>query len=260
MIKKAAWVLCLLFIIPVISRAEAFNIKPFFGYSTVRMNDVNDDINFRVNELRKIVQTNIPAPDPFKGNYAWGVQIEYPLQEKYFVTLTTFYFSEKTSAETLPGAPATTYDYHYSRKIELFDVSIGLNYYFNYSSWKRLNTYFGAGAGLGSGWSSSDFQYDDTSNNHINNTGDFSSNALTAYFCLGGTARLFRYLFLSAEAGVRFANLRQMDGKLKVDQTFSGSSGSSQKYTNNDFTTEALYDYTGFYFLVGTGIVIPFFK
>ena len=69
--------------------------------------------------------------------------------------------------------------------------------------------------------------------------------------------RLSTWLFLSGEAGIRFANLQQMDGQLRVDEDVDNV---VRKTIENNYVTDAAYDFTGFYFTVGTGFMLPFFK
>lgn len=231
-----------------ISYGQTLAIKPYFGYATVNMTEVNEDLDFRIRDFRQLVNEPLPAPDHFNGNYAWGVQIEYRLEEDYFLNVSTYYFREKNGADYFGSISSGPIDFHFDREIELFDVGIGLKYFFNYSSWKRINTYIGSGVGVGLGWSKSNFRYTDQKpeTDDFDNTGDFSSNQLTANITAGGIYRVFPALYLSVEVGIRFANMQQMDGPLTTLQD-----------GRNEITTDAAFDFTGFFVTLGTGIVIP---
>ncbi len=237
-------------------RAQNFTIKPYFGYTTVRMADANNDTKVRIENLRRITGQPLSFPDAFKGDYTWGAQIEYHMEENYFFNLNTSYFREKNTANNTTTVSASPFTYHTDRQIELFEISVGLHYYINYSSWKRVNTYLGGGFGLGLGWFQSNLKFNDK-DNRVNNSADFSSNALTAHICGGATVRLSTWLFLSGEAGIRFANLQQMDGQLRVDEDVDNV---VRKTIENNYVTDAVYDFTGFYFTLGTGFMLPFFK
>ncbi|MEJ2636644.1 MAG: hypothetical protein P8184_15290 [Calditrichia bacterium] len=237
------------------SQAQMLSVKPYFGYATVKMGEVNDDAKTRIKSLAEQTQQALLPPDPLNGDYAWGFQVEYHLEENYFLNVNSYYFREKTATDNfnLFDQPI---EFDVNRRIEYFEISIGINYYFDYNSWRRVNTYFGAGGGLGLGWSKSNFKYND-SKNFVNNSGDVSSNALTAYGCLGVRIRLFPFMFLTTEIGAHFANLGQMTGQYRVDQRVNSE---YLNYTNKDYTTAAAFNYSGYYITVGTGFVIPFVK
>ena len=231
--------------------AQTVSVQPYFGYSTVRMSEANNDMVVRVNQLRRFSQQFIPSPDPLNGNYTWGVGVTYRFEDDYFATVKTLYFSEKTGKDYRRTAVDYPLDFHFDRDIRFFDFTIGLQYFFNYSSWKRINYYLGAGAGLGLGWSRSNFTYQDNNPaiNNIDSRGDFSGSAMTAHFALGLTLRVLPPVFLSAEGGYRFANLRQLEGQLKL---------SGVLYPN--YVTESSYDFSGFYITIGTGFILPIFE
>ncbi len=253
--KRFVFIMSVFFLLNVsILNARSITLKPYFGYATVRMDDMNSDLKLRVNELAKLVQNNLPIPADFNGNYAWGAQIQYRLQDNNFIHLNTFYFKEKNSAEDLQRLGGGDYEYLFSRQIELFEIGFGLHYFFNYSSWKRVNTYLGAGAGLGFGWSESDVFYQDQQNNLVDNRGEFSSNALTAHIAAGANIRIFPAFFISGEVGYRFANLQNLTGTFKANQRLPNGTINN---TDDDFSTTAAYDFSGFYITIGIGIKIP---
>jgi hypothetical protein len=251
MIKKLAILSILTIAFAQQAAAQNFYLKPYAGYATVRMNDANEDMAFRVGELQKQVQQALPTPDKLNGNWVWGVQLEYHQEGNYFFNLNTWFFREKTATDYSKTSGTPQLEYHYDRQIELFDLGVGMHYYFGYSSWKRVNTYLGAGFGVGFGWLESNFAYldDVPQNQNIDNHGDFSAATLTAVFNAGGIVRLIPEVFLQGEVGFRLANMDQLDGKLRTTQG-----------TFNDLTTEASYDFSGFYATAGIGFRIPLFK
>ncbi|GAB4371278.1 MAG: hypothetical protein Kow0042_13940 [Calditrichia bacterium] len=230
--------------------AQSVFIQPYFGYGTVRMTEPNDDMRLRFKQLSQINQIVLPAPDPLNGNYAWGVKLIYRMEDDYFLNLNTYYIQERTGIDFQTSAGLYPLSYHFDREIKFFDVSIGIQYFFNYSSWKTVNYYFGFAVGVGVGWSNSDFIYQDENPrvDDIDSKGDFSGNAMTANFNLGVLIRLHPNVFLSGEGGYRFANLRELTGQFKTKtESFS------------DYTTQSQYDYSGFYVALGTVLRLPFF-
>ncbi|MFZ0391227.1 MAG: hypothetical protein WAN36_12290 [Calditrichia bacterium] len=233
--------------------AQSISLKPYFGYATLRMNDVNESMQNRIGLLRQITQQPLPFPEELNGNTGWGIMAEYRWEDDYFLNVASFYLSDKTSADRLdPGM----LNYHFDRQVTYFEFSIGLHYFWNYSSWKRLNPYMGGAAGLGFGWTESTLQYSGYGN-EVNDRSDFSSNNLTAYFCAGLHFRITTLFYLTTEAGYRHANMDQMEGKLQVYENLNNQLNA---YTRNNHITETYYDFSGFYLTGGLGFVIPLFR
>lgn len=237
---------------------QSVKIKPYFGYSTIRMDEVNKDIKLKVDQLNEITGQSLLPPAKFNGNYAWGIQIQYHLGENYFLHLDTYYMKEKTSSVVNRGATQNRLNFDFKRQIEYFEASFGLKYYLGYSTWKRLNFYLGGGAGYGFGWTESIFRYDD-SISEINNSAEFSSNSLTAYFLGGIDIRITPFLSILPEFGYRVANLKQMNGKLKIYQDFPGLPGGQIDATDHNYTTIEDYDFSGYFVSIGLGFILSAF-
>ncbi len=232
--------------------AMSFSIKPYYGYATVRMGDVNNEIINTVRTLRYRSQRPLPFPQELNGSSIWGLQMEYNMEEDYFLNLSSFYYREKESARYDKEITLPEVDYRFFTRIELFEISLGIRYFFNYSSWKRINPYIGGNVGLGFAWSESHLQYDDhgqSQTNPVDIRDDISSNALTVQFGAGITLRIFPAFFLWGEAGLRMANMGNLQGQRRtLNAVYSR------------FTTPTVYDFSGFYIIAGGGFVIPVFK
>jgi opacity protein-like surface antigen len=235
--------------------SQSISIKPHFGYTTVGMSEVNQDMNLRVNELREITGQLVSLPDPFNGDFAWGIQIQYNLGDNYLLNLNTYYFKEETTVDESQLA-TNPFQFNFRRRIDYFDISFGVKYFFNYSSWKRVTSYLGGGVGFGIGWAESNFIYEDSINS-VNNQSDFSSSALTAYFSAGINFRISTRFSIVPEVGYRVANLRQMEGTLKIDQNFPNYPNGELETTDNNYLTDASYDFSGFFLSLGLNFIIP---
>jgi len=232
--------------------AMSFSIKPYYGYTTVKMGDVNNEIINTVRALRYRSQRPLPFPEELNGSYIWGLQAEYNMEEDYFLNLSSFYYKEKVSAQYGGEFAIPELHYRFFTQIELFEISVGIRYFFNYSTWKRINPYIGGNVGLGFAWSESRLEYDDnglTQTNPIDTRDDVSSNALTVQFCAGITLRIFPAFFLWGEVGARMANMSNLQGQRRTLTT-----------TYSNFTTPTIYDFSGMYIIAGGGFVIPIFK
>jgi opacity protein-like surface antigen len=239
-----------------ISIAQSFSIKPYWGYATVQMKEVNAGTQSRLEELTRFTGETVPTPDPFKGSYAWGVQIGYHLEDNYFLTFGTYYYSEDRDLQYRDESKGYPILFDNIRNIKLFEISFGMKYFIRYSSWKRFNFYAGGSIGFAVGWSESSFRYSDQTN-FVNNRGDFSSNALTGHFMGGLSIRFSPIISLEPEIGYRAANLSQMDGTLRFSQNFPGIPD-SQEGTDNQFKTEENYNFSGFFVNVGLQFTLHF--
>lgn len=226
--------------------AQRLYLKPYFGYSTVRMAEVNADMFNKIEAIYRETGNRLPVPDDFRGNYAWGFQMEYHVEDEYFAYLASYFYREPTEAIYSGYQQGRAIDYHYRRTIEYLEFTIGLHYFFSYSSWKRVNWYIGTAVGAGIGWNASTFYYSD-SDQLIDNKGDFSTSAMVAYFSGGVTFHLTRGVYFFLEPGFRVAPLREMTGRLTTLQGVTDS-----------FTTPEKYDFSGFFLMGGVALGIPF--
>ncbi len=231
--------------------AQMLVIKPYFGYATVKMNQVNDAMINSVKSMTRITGNPLPLPEKFKGNSVWGVQLQYHLNDNYFAHFTTCYYSEKTSAGVEMLQVTSPYLFSFKREIRYLSFNFGINYYFHYSSWRRLNPYFNAAAGITLGWTDSNFKYlnpqNSASGNNLDNHADLTASTLTANAGLGLSVKITQRFSLNLEGGYQFANLGQMKGKYT---TLTG--------TDSNFTTDEDYNFSGIYIIGGVGFVLPF--
>ncbi len=231
--------------------AQSFYLKPFFGYKTVKMSEVNQEIKNAIKTLQQETGHLLPFPEDFNGNLVWGIQGMYHWNDNYFVQVSTFYYQETVATSTEELTIIPDYYFNFKRKIELFEFNLGIQYFFNYNQWRRTNLYITTGFGLAFGWANSNFQYSEPGNiqeKGIHNQGDFSSDALTAHLGAGLLVRLSSAIFLTGEVGIHIANLGQMDGQIK--------SSDGQRLP---FTTTSRYDFSGLFALAGLAFAIPFF-
>jgi len=247
----------LLIAIQGVTFAQSFSIKPYAGYATVQMKEVNAGIEARVESLTGLTGVPVPQPDPFKGNLAWGIQFGYHLEDNYYLTLDTYFFSEDSKIHYRDESQGYQVIFDNMRNIKLFEASFGMKYLFNYSSWKRFNFYVGGGIGLAIGWSETFFWYSDETN-FVNNKGDFSSIALAGHIMGGLTIRFSPTISLEPEIGYRAANLAQMEGELRFSQNFPNIPGGQSEGVDNQFQTEENYNFSGFFVNIGLQFAFSF--
>lgn len=243
--------------IPALSFAQSFSIKPYVGYATVQMKEVNSGIQSRVESLIGLTGVTVPQPDPFKGNIAWGVQFGYHLEDNYFLTFGTYFYSEDRTLHYRDESLGYQVIFDNMRNIKLFEASFGMKYLFSYSSWKRFNFYVGGGIGFAIGWSETFFWYSDETN-FVNNKGDFSSIALSGHILGGISIRLSPSISVEPEIGYRAANLAQMEGELRFSQNFPNFPGGQEEGVDNQFITEENYNFSGFFVNIGLQYAFSF--
>ncbi len=229
---------------------QSFSIEPVFGYTRLDMDAVNADISNKVLKLSARTGYDIPIPDPLQGNYFWGIQVNYHMENNYFLNVGTTYFREiaELTKGSLPNiAP---FYFHTRREIQLLEINFGLKYYFNYNSWRKINFYVSGGTGYALGWSKYNFDYNDGTNS-INNSGDFSSGSIIAYLGSGITLRFTPRFSLNPELGYHFANLGQMSGQYRISQIFPKDPTAQLEGIYTDFITEENYNYSGFFARIG---------
>ncbi len=221
------------------------------------MGEVNTDNRTRIDNLKFNAEQNLPYPDPFEGNYAWGFSIGYHLEDNYFLTAGTYYFKEISNLNYQDISAGYPVLFINERMIEYFEINFGMKYLFNYSSWKRFHFYLAGSGGFALGWSESVFKYTDDINT-VDNKGDFSSNALTGLFSAGISLRLASFISIEPEVGYRVANLSQLEGTLKVSQNFPNIPNGQIEGTDNNYRTESNYNYSGFIANIGINFLIDF--
>jgi hypothetical protein len=219
------------------------------------MEQVNSASRSRIDALRALTNKYVPYPDKFNGSYSGGIQISYYLENNYHLVAGTYYFKESNTFGYRQGSGTNSLQFQNDRINELFEINLGIKYFLRYRSWSRVNFYFTGTAGFAFGWAESVFIYLDDVNS-VDNKGDFSSSAITGYFCTGISFRISSVLSLEPELGYRFANLGQMDGTLRLAQNFNNDPNLLINTTDSNYRTEANYDFSGFYLNLGLNFQI----
>lgn len=252
MIMKKVLLICIIFLLSLNteSRAFSFSVKPYLGYATLEMTEVDENNRYGINSLSYLVSQPLPLPEPFGGNLMGGIQIDYHLENQYFIYIGSYYYRETSEVDYIDPLNNPGLRFSNTREIEFFEFSLGLKYYLRYSSWRRINVYLGGGAGFAFGGAHSDFLYQDGVNS-VDNQGDFNASSLTAHFCAGIRFTLSPFFSIVPEAGYRLANLQQMDGVLEVHQNFPGEPNGQIDARDDNYRTEANYDFSGFYINLG---------
>ncbi len=223
-------------------------IKPYYGFFIPRMNDVNGKIQNDIRMFRDIFGEQIPSPGNINGNRVFGGQIEYHLNENYFLNINFSYYQEEVSMLYLSRIETGAF-LNYSRAVELYDVIANLLYYFNYNSWRRFNTYVGIGVGLivANAHSVTQTTYIALP---LNSRGDFSGNSLSGVLSFGGNYRLAKFLYLWGEGGLLYGSMGQLDGSVTT---------LDNPERHNAVTTSS-FDFTGIFVRAGLGIAVPFIR
>jgi len=250
--KPLVVMLFLFFAIPLFS--QSFTIKPFYGYLRPQMTEVNRSIDTQMEAWRELLEEPLPSPGKISGQSILGGEIQYHLNDDYFLGLNVSRYRDQATTDYRSPSPATPGRFLYTREVEAVDVALHLDYYFAYDESSRLNKYFGLGIGIISAQAQSVTQstFEMTGSKValplIDTTGDFSGTAFTALISGGLALRLVEPFSLWSEVGYRYAKLGQLEGTVRqID---------SQQ--NAAFTTNTSFDFSGFYLQAGLGIRLPF--
>lgn len=133
----------LLFSLTSESGAFSFSIKPYLGYARLEMTEVDENNRYGINTLSYLVSHPLPLPESFGGNWMGGIQIDYHLENQYFLYVGSYYYREKSEVDYIDPVNNPGMQFSNKRDIELFEFSLGLQYYLGYSSWRRINVYLG---------------------------------------------------------------------------------------------------------------------
>jgi opacity protein-like surface antigen len=247
--KRAVILLPLIFVTPLL--AQSLALKPYYGYSLPQLSEVNDQMKRQIEGWQTLLGASIASPGEFSGKSIFGGQVQYHLNDDYFLALDVSRYQQKISTEYLSGATPAPDRFYYERSVETFDVALNLDYYFGYDPESRLNKYFGIGVGMIFAQATSLTQLSfaaepepGTTLTAVDTRGDFSGNSITGAFLLGLDWRLSDWFFLWTEGGYRYAKVGQMDGTV--------SRADNQQDTA--FTTTTSFDFSGFFVHAGLGI------
>ncbi|RMF56479.1 MAG: hypothetical protein D6748_13385, partial [Calditrichaeota bacterium] len=219
-------------------------IKPHIGYFFPRMGDVNSKIETDILTFRDIFGEPIPQPGKISGNPMYGAQIEYHLNEDYFLNVNVAYYQDKSNVFHQSFTDPSLF-LNYKREVQFYDVMFNLLYFINYNSWRRFNKYMGLGIGVVLANAHSV-----TETNHpalpLNSRGDFTGNSLSAIISVGGKYRLTTFSYLWGEIGLEYGNMGPLDGKVTT----------LDHPEKRDAITESSFDFTGIYLRIGIGMKV----
>ncbi len=237
--------------------AQSFSVKPYLGYTQVKMTQVNQDNVLRTVQLSRITSIPLPYPESFDGNFTIGIQFQYNVEQNNSLTFNIHYYQESILSESSTSNLDPLLIYRFEQAIRYLDFTVGFKYFFNYTSWKPVAFYFSVAGGYGFGNSKPDLSYSDRMNN-VQNNGNFSKASLCANVSLGLSIKIARYVELVPEAGYRFANLGQLEGTIQIYQKFPETPDAEREYTRDDYITEEIYDFSGFFATIGLNIGLTF--
>lgn len=244
--------LTVVFVTPLLS--QSFTLKTFYGYLRPQMTDVNRRIDTQMAAWRELLEEPLPSPKEFSGQAIWGVELQYHLNDDYFLGLNISRYKDEVTSDYRSSAPTAPGRFLYTRDAKATDVALHLDYYFGYDEASLLKTYFGLGIGLlfVQARSVTQSTFAITSSQVllplIDTTGDFSGTAITALLSGGLDFKLAGSLSLWSEVGYRYAKIGKLDGTIR-------QINSSQ---NAAFTTNTSFDFSGFYLQAGLGVGLPF--
>lgn len=228
--------------------AQDFSLKLHYGYYYPSPGNVNSKIAEDIRGLRQALQAPIPSPGEFNGSGVWGGQLEYRLNEDYFINLNVSYYREKIALLYRPS-PTPFWTLDYQRELHSLDAIINLHYYFNYSTWKRFNKYLGIGVGL-MFLTAKSFTASDNPDALLETRGKFSGNILSGVLAVGGHYRLSKPLRFWGEIGLQYGNFGELDGTVTT----------RENPQEVETVSASSFDLTGLYARAGLGIGLPFIK
>jgi opacity protein-like surface antigen len=248
--KLAAILFYLIFVAPL--AAQSLVIKPYYGYLQPRMSEVNDQIGRQIGLWRELLGEPFLFPGKINGNHVFGGQVLHHFNEDYAVTLELSRYQEKIATDYFKPASSSE-RFLFEREVETYNLVVNLNYYFGYDETSRLNKYVGFGVGLLFAKANSVTLSSIASNKGaplpvVDTHGEFSGNSITGALAGGLELRLVGPISLWGEAGYRYAKIGQLDGTVRRINDQQGAA----------FTTDASFDFSGFYFYAGLGIGLPF--
>jgi opacity protein-like surface antigen len=250
--KKLAIILFyLIFVAPL--AAQSLVIKPYYGYLLPRMSEVNDQIGRQIGLWQELLGEPILSPGKINGHYVFGAQVLHHFNDDYAVTLELSRYQEKIATDYFKPVSSAE-RFLFEREVETYNLAVNLNYYFGYDETSRLNKYVGFGAGLLFAKANS-ITLSSIVNDPkgvllpaVDSRGEFSGNSITGALAGGLELRLIGSASLWGEAGYRYAKIGQLDGTVRRIDDQQGAA----------FTTNTSFDFSGFYFHAGLGIVLPF--
>jgi len=233
---------------PSLSRSQILRLKLYPGYLKVLMKDVNNNMRNQINIFSEISEILLPFPEDFNGNKIYGAQLNYHLNENYFFNFGFYSYKESVGSEMKRFLNNQNMEFKFDRSVELLNLILGLQYYFNYATWKPANYYLFSDLGIAFAASHSLTYTKNLPNYKDTNTrGNFTANSITFQVGFGVDINLQKYLSVWLQGGFLFANIGQMEGEIELID------GSRLKRTTN-----SRFDYSGILLMTGLGILLPF--
>lgn len=224
-------------------------IKPYLGYMTPKLSDVNDKINSDIRLASDIFNEPIPHPGELGAKSVFGAQLEYHINEELFLNVNVGFYRDQVSTSYVSIATTPESRFNYERKVSLYDVIFNVHYYLGYSSWKSFNKFIGFGVGLSFANAESLTQL-----NHpdleLDSRGEFSGNILSGVLAIGGDLKVANPLKFWAEFGLQFGNFGELDGTVTT----------LENPQRRERPTDSQFDFTGFYLRGGIAVTVGFLK
>ncbi|MGH7600289.1 MAG: hypothetical protein ACREOI_28380 [bacterium] len=251
--KKLAAILFFSFFVAPLA-AQSLAIKPYYGYLLPRMSEVNDQIGRQIGLWQELLGEPFLSPGKINGNHVFGGQVLHHFNDDYAVTLELSRYQEKIVTDYFKPASSPE-RFLFEREVETYNLAVNLNYYFSYDETSRFNKYVGFGVGLLFAKANSTTLSSIVSDSKtgallapVDTRGEFSGNSITGALAGGLELRLAGSVSLWGEAGYRYAKIGQLDGTVRRIDDQEGAA----------FTSDASFDFSGFYFHTGLGFGLPF--
>lgn len=231
--------------------------RGYYGYYVPRMGDVNDRIERQIAGWQDLLGIDIPVPGKINGDQEFGGKVQYHLSENQLLGMQVAYYEEQIASRLSGETGITQERFLFERKVSLLNISLTLDYYFNFGDLATPQPYAGISAGVAFANARSNTVSTFTKNKQsgadlfrTDTQGDFSSSVLSGSAYAGMVLELFAGISLWTEAGLQFANVGQMDGKVRRFNT----EGESEESTDSSF------DFSGAFIRAGLGLGLPLGK
>ena len=173
-------------------------IQPYAGHLFGEMENANSVVKASINQASELLGEEIQSPGKFDGGQMYGLQLTYNTHSDLFININVGYHSQKLGTSQVSVLEPGSWEYRFERKVELYDVTLNLQHFLNYSSWRRLNYYLG----LGAGWmmlQADSYTYSTASMLPLDSRGSFNRSIFSGNLAAGMRFRLAGLLFLWGE-------------------------------------------------------------
>ena len=224
-------------------------LKPFIGYMSPSMTDVNSNIDADIRAASELFGEPIPFAGEIGAKPIFGGQLEYHINEELFINLNIGYYSDKvsTSYTFQINNPGTVFNYE--REVEQFDFIVNFHYYFGYSTWRSFNKFLAFGVGI-SVANAKAFTESTNPIQLIDSRGEFAGNILSGVLGVGGDVRVAKPVKLWGELGFQFGDFGELDGTIWTIDNPDGE----------EVITDSKFNFSGFYIRGGVAVTVAFLK